>query len=214
MKSLWLVSLAIWVLSPVVAKKFGKEDPTDLQLALLERAESTRTLDARASSNFSEEALDAVVSAKALEVVGDAFSDAGNALGGVVETAGNAIATAAVQTVNTLAEAGMTLGSAVANAAVVVGKHIVKAAETQLAAVPDAIKNVAEDIGTAAVQVGSVVADVGELAADASLHLAGDILQRAQSSIQQGVKLAEKVGKFIADKADWRKLLGTRSRAS
>eukprot|EP00439_Symbiodinium_sp_Y106_P033113 s6935_g3.t5 len=187
MKSLWLVSLAIWVLSPVVAKKFGKEDPTDLQLALLERAESTRTLDARASSNFSEEALDAVVSAKALEVVGDAFSDAGNALGGVVETAGNAIATAAVQTVNTLAEAGMTLGSAVANAAVVVGKHIVKAAETQLAAVPDAIKNVAEDIGTAAVQVGSVVADVGELAADASLHLAGDILQRAQSSIQQGL---------------------------
>ncbi|CAE7520894.1 unnamed protein product [Symbiodinium necroappetens] len=197
MKSLWLASLAIWVLNPVVAKKFGKEDPRGLQLALLERAEG----DARASSNFSEEALDAVVSAKALEAVGDAFSDAGNALGGVVETAGNSIATAAVQTVNTLTEAGMTLGSAVANAAVVVGKHIVKAAETQLAALPAAIKTVAEDIGKAAVQVGSVVADVGELAADATLHLAGDILQRAQSSIQQGVKLAEKVGKFIADKA-------------
>ena len=101
-----------------------------------------------------------------------------------------AIATAAVQTVNTLTEAGMTLGSAVANAAVVVGKHIVKAAETQLAALPAAIKTVAEDIGKAAVQVGSVVADVGELAADATLHLAGDILQRAQSSIQQGAKRA------------------------
>ncbi|CAE7663424.1 unnamed protein product [Symbiodinium sp. CCMP2456] len=201
MKLLLLASLAIWLLNPVVAKKFGKEDPRDLQLALLERAEGTLgTFDA-ASSNFSEEALDAVVSAKALEAVGDAFSDAGNALGGAVETAGNAIATAAVQTVDTLTEAGMTLGSAVANAAVVVGKHIVKAAETQLAALPAAIKDVAEDIGKAAVQVGSVVADVGELAAGATLHLAGDILERAKSSIQQGVKLAEKVGKFIADKA-------------
>ena len=164
-----------------------------MQLALLERAEG----DARASSNFSEEALDAVVSAKALEAVGDAFSDAGNALGGVVETAGNSIATAAVQTVNTLTEAGMTLGSAVANAAVVVGKHIVKAAETQLAALPAAIKTVAEDIGKAAVQVGSVVADVGELAADATLHLAGDILQRAQSSIQQGAKRAFEALKLL-----------------
>ena len=166
-----------------------------LEQALIERS-------ARGSGNFSrEEELDAVVSAKALKAVGDVFSDAGNAIAGGVETAGNAIATAANRAANTLQQAGMAIGSAVANAAVVVGNHVVKAAETHIAALPAAIQNAANDIGNAVVQVGNVISDVGEIAADATLDLGGDVLERAQRSLQEGVKLAEKVGKFIAEKA-------------
>ena len=48
--------------------------------------------------------------------------------------------------------------------------------------------------------MGNAVEDVGQMAAEATVNLAGDILERAISSVESGARLANKVGNLIEEK--------------
>ena len=81
-----------------------------------------------------------------------------------------------------------------------VGRHVVRAAEVKLSSLAPAILDVANDLGRVAVTVGNSVADVGEMVAETTVHLAGTALEHAKAGVNQGVKMASKVGDAIANK--------------
>ncbi|CAE7944651.1 unnamed protein product [Symbiodinium sp. KB8] len=136
-------------------------------------------------SNFSNQDLDAVVSAKIFHDIGDGLAKVGN----------------------TLKAVGMKAGEAAGNAAMVVGNHVIEAAKAKLDLLPFDVKQLANQLGGIAKGMANGIKDFGKTLEKGVVNLADDALKHAQHFAEQGATLATRVGDKIAtevaSKARW-----------
>lgn len=97
---------------------------------------------------------------------------------------------------------GMNPGDYAANAAVVVGSSVVKVAEQTFEAVPPQIRAAAAHLGDTALATSAWVEDAAAAAAQVAQQLAGEALKEAKKSVDQGVKLCNKIGSEVASKGE------------
>ncbi|CAE7665244.1 unnamed protein product [Symbiodinium sp. CCMP2456] len=204
-QSAWLLlpSAVIWGLSnPVTAVKFTQDSTAGGGLQLEQSANESlsagtgavgnlqskhsvneslsaalilRSSRVAEDSNFSDQDLDAVVSAKIFHDIGDSFT----------------------KIANSLKAAGLQVGKAAGNAAMVVGDHVIEGAKTKFDALHGPILQAANNIGQHAIAMGKELEDFGETVGEGVVDLAGDALTHAQRFAEEGAKLANKVGDEI-----------------